>query len=1239
MRRNKIENPARQQLIEKIEKALEFADHCCRLVEAQPDKSTKSHADELRNSVRENAEAALEEIGALATPMACEARKLVRDYKSIFENEVIDSPRPNLSLSDLLRGDLLADPDVPFDETDSVVDNDILQGLVDRDKPDFGEAAIKRAERKDFVGAWKTLEFAEQSGQIDEGGRAYACTEIKKRQEDSRQELKRRFGDMSDLLDTAHAREILSEEVFEELRESLPDDKSLRDDYSDLDKFGVYYKELDRIGDAVYVAGKPERDRLQSELDELNPSPEKRSRIESAIEKNQFSLAHDYIDRIRSGGKLSGQRSYTKHTFDRFFPEFVEEYVEYQNAAPDALAQVQQALKDRASAGPVNAVELSPDAAEGGLRLLEIWSGLKINRAVSAVRDLVRELMNEVGFTVKLVRKPKRPAGRITTFVLETESVEKGNISRLPEFGSRARGWYRLIVIREHETEEVILRQAEKKDELDPPTNIVIFLNALDAEARRASARDFNSGKECGPTIVLDEVLVVFLAAQPGDRFRTFFDCAAAFSSAQPFDPRGAEVPPEMFFGRSVELKKILSMSGADEMTHLVYGGRRMGKTALLKRIAREYLGNQDQLMLLIDLSSTSIGADKPTDDLWGQFVKQLAEPLKIDPSTRDHQLIGDGIKQWLGEKKERRILLMVDEADAFFQADGRDDYRVLRQVKSVMETNDQRFKVVFAGLHNVQRIARDSNTPFAHLGDSLRIGPMLPETDSKAIEDLILGPMETLGYRFESIDSVVRIATEANYYPALAQQFCMELLRHLRENGGKGGSLGPPYSISAEAVDRICNSPETRKRIQETFKLTIELDSRYEFLTYLIARKSFDNGNSRLRGLSIPEIHQDALKECPAGFVDSNLALEILLEEMEGLGILRERTNKEKGGDKEYSIRTRNLRPLLGNDHEIERRFADAKKKLPGSTRSTFDPALSRRTLNDGTPSSLMADQEGNLLSRQRQKAVALVFGTRLSGIDQVRESLDCARNRWDVDDIRLHVLHENYLEARRTAMRRELSGVDVFLLDMRGAWDPDRIDEAVAFADRDVVLTRTIRTVFLCGPGEAWAWVNRNLPDSKPDALQDFWLGPYAKDFAINLLKKQEAPAYYHDDLENRDPLWPVVVGKATEQKEKGPKLIKDAIDLAFEGSDMVSDILVAPQVKAALRVLSALPGDPMTADDLADLSRDEEQEIDPDDALRVLDWGNRLGILHSVKREGLQKYRLDATYAEGLKMVFEG
>ena len=249
-------------------------------------------------------------------------------------------------------------------------------------------------------------------------------------------------------------------------------------------------------------------------------------------------------------------------------------------------------------------------------------------------------------------------------------------------------------MVRGYETEEVIIQEIEKRKLDGQPPNIVVFLNTLDTEARQELARSLVSN-DLQPTLVLDEALVAFLATQPSSRLASFFDCASAFTSAQPFDPDATEVPPEMFFGRKKERDKILNMYG--DMTHLVYGGRRLGKTAVLMDIAREYRSQSEcKVVLFLSLKGSGIGETRQTDELWRMFAEQLIEYNIVPQNTVRYESLKTKIQDWLKEDEERRILFLVDEADSFLDAERKPapPYPVLEQIKRLMEETRRRFKV-----------------------------------------------------------------------------------------------------------------------------------------------------------------------------------------------------------------------------------------------------------------------------------------------------------------------------------------------------------------------------------------------------------------------------------------------------------------------------------------------------------------------------------------------------------------
>ncbi len=1234
----KIEGGARLDLRSKIDEAITFPERWRKLIEEQPNRKSESRtrqAATLRRTIQENVEKALKEIAMLATPLACQAKKLVQRYKTAFEDLTADVRVSPLNLNDLLNKDLLADPRIRFDAecrpVEASIAIDFLLHLANQDELDFRNAALERAKRG-ILGAEESIDFAERLGQLNEDNAADGRAIVDRERLQIQRKFEDKAGQTADRLDAAYAQGLLSLEHFQLFRDEIPSKYSSginKFDFSGIKEFESLSETFDLIANEIKDAEEKKSKEIHRLLDGLKSiSQEDRKRIETAIAHSRFQVAVNLIEQIESGKKLAPIETESNRPFDRFFPKFVDDYETLRSESPDVFVHVQRAIKNRDRTGPIDAARLSEDAAGDGGRIFQTWTQLHTGRTTV---DALKTLMRTLGFAnLSVHASDARTTLREIVFWLEVAPIADRNIAQLPDFGSRAKGRYRLLVIRDRASEEAIIREVGERSADRPPPNIVLFMNVLSSDSRRALARAFKSGKY-RPTLVLDEVLIAFLAAWPGDRLGAFFDCASAFAFAQPFDPNAAEVPPEMFFGRESERNNILAMSGGD-MTHLVYGGRRLGKTALLVNIEREYREKApDQLVFLINLKGSGIGENQRTDDLWRVFAARLAEHKIVTAQTIRHDSIGKDVKQWLDEEPARRILLLVDEADAFFEADLQpgQGYRILEQIKRLMEDTERRFKVVFAGLHNVQRVAREPNTPFAHLGDPIPISPMLPKgKDHGEIENLIRGPLEALGYRFDSPDSIIRIAAETNYYPALAQQFCKELLRYLCENGRMHEKSGPPYTISQDIVDRVFDLKETRDRIHELFSWTIQLDPRYGFLTYLIAQLSFDNDGARPRPVPIGDIRARSLSEWPRGFeANSNFWMfEILLEEMVGLGILRETETEGK----EYAIRTRNLRMLLGNDDEIKRQFEDAKRK---PAPPTFDPAQFRNTLDDLTPSSFTADQENRLFSRG--KMIGLVFGTRLAGLNRAIESLEKAVER--KEDVKIHdaVDTASMGASLKQVSRSRKPGVHIVPINACGAWSPELVNDALKFVAGQDAQNRIIRPVFLCGPSEAWEWTAGLQPEQAHGVdIRNIWLEPCAKDFARKWLKGREAPA--HECLESLDhPVdapWPVVVKAAAGQKR--PESIADAIDIALADGDIVSDVFVTPQIKAVLRTWAKIPDEPVTADSLAELSEGEDGEISPEDAIRFLDWADHLAL---VRRDS-RGYRLGSTYATAFRTMFQ-
>ena len=225
----RIDGPARVNLRNKMAEAVAFADHWRSLIEARPDERPDYQTrqlNSLRSAVQDHAEAALDEIGILNTPFAYRSKELIRCYVASFENTVATAPPSRMRLPDLLNGDLLADPDVQFDETASLagtpIATDLLLRLVEQDDTDFKTAAVDRAKLGDFTGAEDAISFAVRSGRLNEEDADNTRTKVETECARVQNELHDCITATGNRLDAAYARGVLPTKIFDEQRVDIP---------------------------------------------------------------------------------------------------------------------------------------------------------------------------------------------------------------------------------------------------------------------------------------------------------------------------------------------------------------------------------------------------------------------------------------------------------------------------------------------------------------------------------------------------------------------------------------------------------------------------------------------------------------------------------------------------------------------------------------------------------------------------------------------------------------------------------------------------------------------------------------------------------------------------------------------------------------------------------------------------------------------------------------------------------
>ena len=494
-----------------------------------------------------------------------------------------------------------------------------------------------------------------------------------------------------------------------------------------------------------------------------------RSIVRNAISAGHLLTANDQIARLEKG------KSVVAPPMDHdLFGDFLEILADIEDAleTPDMTRpEVRRRIVHQDRVASLSFEHLTKLEVQSAASLLDAWYEVAQSRRVED--NTLKEIFEGLGFRVEdiLTNKLGREWPGAT---LNTAPLEDREVCPSRQFGSEAAGHYRVLLNWDEPADEAILRPLQSGGDGLVPT-IVLHFGCLGASREKLRTWAIQTHRLF---LVLDEALMLFLTTRPSGRLSAFFRCSLPFSSAEPYATTSGLVPPELFYGRKQERKSVMDQFGAC----FIYGGRQLGKTALLRSAEREFNRSVPNIRVAkwIDLKADDIGVGLAPSDIWPLLQRELRRlklipkgRVELDPGAkRQVRLFLDQIQKWLDERKDRRLLLLLDEADEFLKRDAKTDFRESARLKGLMDKTERRFKVVFAGLHNVLRTTQQANHPLAHLGDPICVGAMLSNGEWKEAQALIREPLQAIGCRFVDQDLSTRVLAQTNYYPSLIQLY-----------------------------------------------------------------------------------------------------------------------------------------------------------------------------------------------------------------------------------------------------------------------------------------------------------------------------------------------------------------------------------------------------------------------------------------------------------------------------------
>ena len=629
------------------------------------------------------------------------------------------------------------------------------------------------------------------------------------------------------------------------------------------------------------------------------------AKIQAALNQQNYTVVEDLLAHASQPDD-----DYEDIIEENFLKDFLDDFNDYYKI----VAMSKTSFANLVSGRTRNKEE------RGGKRLADNWlpggSNLGKNRLVA--------LLSGFGFRVdENSVQVQSPIGKFENFIVRTIAAKDGKRENythpIAAFGSGAsQEGFRVVCLNgKYDAAGLI----DVMKQIGNAKHTMILLDcALDKPERRILARKSKSELGDKLFVVVDRTVMMYMVKNYDETKanRMLMSLITPFGYYQPYVWESSNVmPPEIFMGRKHELERIESPNGAN----IVYGGRQLGKSALLKKAKADIDGDENgDRAVLVEIKGLDYksAAKKIAHALYDEGV------LTEDIDTTDWDDLSRVIRRRLQLEKNRiqYLLLLLDEADAFIESCEEVNYRPFDALKEIQNIGSGRFKFVIAGLRNIVRFKRDvalgNNSVLTHL-EAMTVKPFQPAEARELMEI----PLHYLGLEFpkENESLITLILATTNYFPGLIQMYCAKLLSAMRSKdyAGYDEADTPIYEISEEHIKKVLADPEFMDQIREKFIITLKLDEdNYYYLIALIMAYLYHN-NGYNEGYSVADI-KEAGKDIGIAKIAKldNDKLFAFMEELKELNVLR------STDDNHYLFTRFSFFQMMGTSSEVDNKLVE---------------------------------------------------------------------------------------------------------------------------------------------------------------------------------------------------------------------------------------------------------------------------------------------------------------------------
>lgn len=624
-------------------------------------------------------------------------------------------------------------------------------------------------------------------------------------------------------------------------------------------------------------------------------------KIRQSIISQKYSSAEELLNRLENNDfdNLSAL------DIEDYFGDFINHYDSYIKGVADSQRTLDSLMR----------VHISNKDTRAADRLLKAWP--KSN--ADATEAKVTELLSAFGFNVGSVEKRGLISNRFNNFTVKLKKATGGRQNNynhpVPAFGSLGEtdGFRVVYIFGKYDAENLL----EIFGNIGDAKNTIVILDFALKESVRRRLALLVKGKANGRIFaVIDRVVAKCIIENYTEQTvnKRLLQIIMPYAYYQPYVAESSKaMPSELFIGRKEELKKIKDVNGVN----IVYGGRQLGKSALLMKAKKDVDNNESgDRAVYIDIKG--LDYEKTALKISQELV--LAKILKDSDITSDWRTLSMSIRKRLMSDVNpiHYFLLLLDEADAFIKSCQSVKYEPFDALKDIQSAGEGRFKFVVAGLRDVVRFDRaaalSDNSVLPQLG-SLTVKPF----KFAEAKELLEYPLFYLGYRFkddQDTDALVAaILGHTNSFPGMIQLYCTKLIEAMKKGyAGYAEADTPPYNVSEDHIKKILGEKHLQEEIRQKYFITLTVgDDNYYLLIAMITAYLYnsDDGDVKVTPADVLQFARDYdIKDIASLTIENVTAL---MEEMRELNVL------QHNGEHGYRFTRYSFYQMMGTKAHLE--------------------------------------------------------------------------------------------------------------------------------------------------------------------------------------------------------------------------------------------------------------------------------------------------------------------------------